>query len=163
MARSTHAGIWIVAGLALSSCGVPQAAMDAVGEESLDTAEVLASASAAPAPQAKPLDLGIDPSAVIISGEGDAETLNRIGWEGTELPVGDYTAHLQCRGTQDVTFTYHPIDGGGTLQNFACGAPQRIKVSVPAAGYFMGFNVRADATEGIEYIFAVTAVDYPGS
>ena len=98
-------------------------AIDAVGEESLDTAEVLASASAAPAPQAEPLDLGNDPSAVIIAGEGDAETLNRIGWQGTELPVEDCTAHL---------------------------------------GH-LGFNVRADATEGIEYIFAVTAVGYPGS
>ncbi|MHA7274051.1 hypothetical protein ACX80Z_11510 [Arthrobacter sp. TMT4-20] len=147
----------------LSSCGVGQAFTDAVGEESLDTAEVVASASAAADLQAEPLDLGLDPSAVIIAGEGDAETLNRIGWEGTELPVGEYTAHLQCRGTKDVTFTYHPVDSGGVLQNFSCGAPQQIKVSAPEPGYFLGFNARADATEGIEYIFAVTALDYQHS
>ena len=149
LARLVTAAAWGGAALILSSCSAISAA---VGEESKDTTEVVASA---PEASTAPLDLGVDPADVIQEGAGDSTTLGTIGWPDTERPVGEYLVHAQCRGTDRLTFAYTTQSRSEGMTGFACGGPTWFNVSVPEPGYFITFSGDPAAAAGVEYIFAV--------
>ena len=168
MARLVRAGVWVAAGFMLGACGVSEpvtepvsdAATAPVSDGAIASEVAVASQTPAPTGAPEPLDLELDPAAIIMQGKGGADTLNGFGWENTELPVGDYLVHMQCRGIENLTFTYHPMDRAGPMETLSCGEPQQTRVSAPEPGYYLGFNVRVEKAEGVEYIFAVTAPDY---
>lgn len=137
----------------LSSCSAVSAAM---GEEPKDTAEVVTSA---PEPPTAPLNLGLDPEDVIQEGKGNSTTMGTIGWPDTELPVGEYRVHAQCRGTDRLTFSYTSQARSERMTGFACGGPTWFNVSVDEPGYFITFSGDPTSASDVEYIFAVTAPD----
>lgn len=152
-ARSIAAVAWAAAALMLSSCSAVSAAM---GEESKDTAEVIAST---PKPTPPPLDLGLDPADVIQEGTGDSGSLNTWGRPGTVVPPGAYLVHVQCRGTESLTFTFGTTAGHDLMTPFACSKPIRFTVSASGEGYGFSLNTNPADAAGVEYIFAVTARD----
>ncbi|MBM7781123.1 hypothetical protein [Arthrobacter tumbae] len=111
--------------------------------------------ASAPEPTMAPLDLGLDPEDVIQEGDGDSTTMGTIGWPDTELPVGEYLVHAQCRGTEGLTFSYTSQARSERMTGFACGDPTFFTVSVEEPGYFITFS--GEPAVGVEYIFAVTA------
>lgn len=124
-----------------------------MGEESKDTGDVVASA---PEPIPAPLDLGLDPEDVIQEGKGDSTTMGTIGWPDTELPVGEYLVHAQCRGADRLTFSYTSQARSEGMTGFACGDPTWFTISIDEPGYFITFSADPGSTAGVEYIFAVT-------
>lgn len=130
-----------------------------MGEESRDTPEVVANA---PEPTPPPLDLGLDPADVIQEGEGDSSTLNTRGWPGTTVPPGDYIVHVQCRGTESLSFNFGTSSGSEHMSSFGCGGPTWFSVSAPAEGYGFSLNTNPADADGVEYIFAVTKPDVVG-
>jgi hypothetical protein len=158
-ARLAAAAAWAGAALALSSCGMGTAVSGAMGGESKDTPEVIANAPEQPTAS---LDLGLDPAEVIQEGTGDSSTMGTIGWPDTELPIGEYVVHAQCRGTDRLTFSYTSRARSERMTGFSCGGPTWFNVSVNEPGYFITFSGDPAASDDVEYVFAVTKPDVVG-
>ncbi len=142
-----YSGLWVVAAFLLGSCGTGEALSAALSE---DPPPTVATTKATP----KPLDLELDPEDVISEGSGDSSTMNTIGWPGTELPVGEYKVHAQCRGTESLTFSPGTNAGNAQMSTLTCGGRTWFRVSIPEPGYFATFSGEPDSD--VEYIFAVT-------
>lgn len=155
---TTIAALCALSLLTVTGCGVdeqtPKAASETAGATGAATAgpEVVDSAE----PTAQPLDLELDSASVIQAGEGDFSTLNTIGWPGTDLQPGDYTVHVQCRGTEALTFAYTSEARPEGMSHLPCGAPQSFDISVQELGYYVTLSGNPASTSNVEYVFAVT-------
>ncbi len=131
-----------------AASGTPGAteAATAGSEVAVDSAE----------PTAQPFDLQLESASIIQAGDGDFRTLNTIGRPGTDLQPGDYTVHVQCRGTEALTFSYSSEARQEGMSHLPCGAPQSFDISVPDFGYFVTLSGNPASTGNVEYVFAVT-------